>query len=73
MEEDEYYESLSKAGWDCLFYYKQDPEFHNDDPCDFINPNDVARHVHSILKFWGVDFRGSMNEAEQTEFNKINR
>lgn len=73
MEEDEYYESLSEAGWNCLCYYEQDPQFYNDDPSDFINPDNVAKHVRSILKYFGVDFRDSMNEAEKTEFNKINK
>ena len=73
MEEDEYYESLSPAAQECLSFFEQDPYFYNDDPTDFINVDDVAKHVHTILKHWGIDFTGLMNEAEQTEFNRINR
>ena len=71
MQDDEYYESLSDAGWNCLWHYEKDPHFHNDDPYDFVNPSDVAQHVHSILKYSGVDFRDSMNDKEREEFNKI--
>ena len=71
--DDQYYwDSLSEAAQECLsLYWKMDPQFHNDDPSDFINPDEVAGHVHNVMTLGWGDFRHLMNQAEVQQYNLL--
>ena len=70
--EDQYWESLSPAAAACLTWYTlNDHRFHNDDPTDFINPDEIAKHVLSLYKREGYDYRHLMTPEEAQHFDVL--
>lgn len=70
--EDQYWESLSPAAAACLTWYMlNDHRFYNDDPTDFINPDEIAKHVLSLYKREGYDYRHLMTPEEAQHFDVL--